>query len=446
MFNPDDFYMQRHDNFDTILYLSSSHVINVKSGTEIALFFRQLLFQEVSYTQDDFEKLEILISREFGFINERIGLPNEIGEANMQTIILPISGHCNLRCSYCFAQTKGDFGFKDINPQKCKEIIDFVLKNNRPDVVCSLNFFGGEPMLNMETIKETIEYTKLNYPDRNVSFGITSNGTILNEDELNFIKYNQIKLLISYDGPANMAPHRVYVNGKHSEEKVLSNIARLKRNDIDFQLRATISSDCDNLKNVYEYFEMLNFPFAAVLAYKSRNVDETCVYDGKIESFKKQYEDLFNFYKNRIERSVPINCFSIMNDVLTIKMHGMKKYACGGGINIFAITDSGDIFSCEHLAFDTKYAIGNIVSGINKELLKEMQPSNVSSIIGCEKCWIRYYCSGGCFSEKMLIGRHRQTLENEECELKKIYWDFILSLYVLLEIHGKNKVDNNRVK
>lgn len=439
MLQPDNFYMQKHDNFDTILHLPSSHVINVKRGTEVSLFFRQLLFHEISYTQDDFEELQNLVSKEFEFINQKVELANEIGETNMQTIILPISGHCNLRCSYCFAQTKGDFGFKDITPQKCKEIVDFVLKNNRSDIVCSLNFFGGEPMLNMETIQKTIEYTKLTYPDRNVSFGITTNGTILNESQLNFIKENQVKLLVSYDGPATMAPHRIYVNGKHSEEEVLNNVATLKQNNIDFQLRATVASDCDSLKNIYEYFESLNIPFAAVLAYKSRNVDNTCVYDGKIESFKKKYEDLLSFYKKLIERGDSINCFSIMNDVITIKTRNLKNYACGGGINIFAITDNGNIFSCEHLAFDSKYAIGNIASGINKELLTTMQPTNVNSISGCEKCWIKYLCSAGCFSEKMLIGRHCQTLESEECDLKRIYWDFILSIYVLLENQEKKK-------
>lgn len=442
MLHSNDFYMQRHDNFDTILHLPSSHVINVKSDTEVALFFRQLLFHEISYSQEDFEELHYLVSKEFEFINQKTDLADEIGETNMQTIILPISGHCNLRCSYCFAQTKGDFGFKDITPQKCKEIVDFVLKNNRPDIVCSLNFFGGEPMLNMETIQETIEYTKLNYPNRNVAFGITTNGTILKEDELNFIKEHQVKLLVSYDGPASIAPHRVYVNGKHSEENVIRNIEKLKQNNIDFQLRATISSDCNSLKNIYEYFESLNLPFAAVLAYKSRNVDDTCVYDGKIESFKQQYKDLLNYYRNRIEKGDSINCFSIMNDVITIKTRRLKQYACGGGINIFAVTDNGNIFSCEHLAFDSKYAIGNIASGINKKSLKEMQPSNVNSITGCDKCWIKYYCSAGCFSEKILIGRHHQTLESEECDLKRIYWDFILSLYVLLENKEKGKNRN----
>lgn len=439
MLYSNDFYMQKHKNYDIILHIPSSHVIHVRSESNISLFFRQLLFREVNLIQDDFNELQKLISEEFEFISQESNLTDEMREINMQTIILPISGRCNLRCSYCFAQTKGDFGFKDITPEECKEIIDFVFRNNKTDFVCSLNFFGGEPMLNMETIRETIEYVKCKYSDRNVSFGITTNGTILNEDELLYIKKHQIKLLVSYDGPANMTPHRVYTNGKHSEKEVLNNINRLKKYEIEFQLRATVSSDCISLKNVYAYFESLEIPFAIVLAYKSRNTDNTCIYDGKIESFKKQYDDLLCFYNNRIKNKAPINCYSIMNDVIAIKMHQLKEISCGGGINIFAITHGGNIYSCEHLAFDTKYSIGNINTNIDKELLKKMQPQNVNSIEGCKKCWVRYLCSAGCFSEKMLIGRYGQTLDSEECDLKKIYWDFILSIYVLFENQKNEK-------
>lgn len=142
-----------------------------------------------------------------------------------------------------------------------------------------------------------------------------------------------------------------------------------------------------------EYFEALKIPFAAVLAYKSRNTDDTCIYKGKIDTFKKQYDNLLNFYKNYNQEGNTIHCYSIINDAMTIQAHGVKKYACGGGVNLFAITDSGHIFTCEHLAFDPQYAVGNIASGVNKKRLKEMQPNNVNSIIGCEKCWIKYYCS-----------------------------------------------------
>lgn len=189
----------------------------------------------------------------------------------------------------------------------------------------------------------------------------------------------------------------------------------------------------NSLKEIYKYFESIGIPFAAILAYKSRNTDNTCVYEEKADTFKKQYYELLDFYKSYINSGNKINCFSIMNDISLIKNHKLNNIGCSGGINIFAVTDTGDIFSCEHLAFDVKYAIGNIEHGINRSLLKTMQPDKVETIKECHGCWVRYFCRGGCFSEKILINRQHSSLSSDECEIKRIYWDFILSLYIALE-------------
>ncbi|GAA6258604.1 hypothetical protein F070042J6_44560 [Bacteroides sp. f07] len=174
----------------------------------------------------------------------------------------------------------------------------------------------------------------------------------------------------------------------------------------------------------------MEVPFAAVLAYKSRNINETCIYEGKTDFFKKQYEELQRFYQQRIECDLPIYCCSITNDITTIKKRNSRNFACGGGINIFAVTDNGNIYSCEHLAFDEKYAVGNIASGIDKKVLESMQPDDVNSILECSNCWIRFFCSAGCFSEKMLIGRASKSLPKEECTLKRIYCGMAFFLFV----------------
>jgi sulfatase maturation enzyme AslB (radical SAM superfamily) len=279
--NANDFYILSYDLYDTIFHIPSSHIISLKKGTNIYYFFRQLLLNEISLTSYEFLELEKLIINEFDFIKQTNNNEEYLSQINLQSIILPISGHCNLRCSYCFAQTKGNFGFNDIDVKKAKRIIDYAFSNNNSEFECNVYFFGGEPLLNIRTIEETIKYVKKNYPNRNVSFGITTNGIVLNKRILELIKGNNIKLLLSYDGPSEFGSHRTYVNGKCSDNKVLKNIDILRKEGVKFQLRATITSDCENIKNIHEYFESLNIPFAAILAYKSRNIDESCIYEGK---------------------------------------------------------------------------------------------------------------------------------------------------------------------
>lgn len=400
--------------------------------------YRQLLLNEISLSSKDFEKLKQLIISEFIFLKEQKSRELELDKINLQSIILPISGHCNLRCSYCFAQNKGNFGFKDINIPQAKKIIDYSFRNNNPEFDCHINFFGGEPLLNVSTMKAVIQYVKSEYSDRKVTFGITTNGTILNNKILNLIKENNIRLLLSYDGPLELGSHRTYINGKHTNSRVIKNIESLKKEGVKFQLRATIPSDCKSLKDIYEYFESLNIPFAAVLAYKSRNTHDTCIFDKKLDFFEEQYRILLDFYINRIRYKHPINCYSITNDIHLIKDNGRREYSCGGGINLFAITDNGNIFSCEHLAFDEKYKIGNITDGIFNEKLNKMQPQNVNKITGCKNCWIRYLCGGGCFSEKILTNHLSGTLSEDECKLKRFYWNFILNLYIASEAEKMN--------
>lgn len=429
--NSNDFYILSHDLHDSVFHIPSSRIISLKKGSNINSFFRQLVLNETLLTADDFFELEKLIKNEFGFLKNNETTVGNLGEIDLQSIILPISGQCNLRCSYCFAQNKGDFGFGDINSQKAKEIIDYTFKNNNVEFACTFNFFGGEPLLNITTIEESIRYIKENYSDRKVNFSITTNGTILNKKILTLIKEYNIGVLLSYDGPLELGSHRTYKNGKHTNSRVLRNIELLKKEDVKFQLRATIPSDCNNMKDIYEYLESLNIPFAAVLAYKSRNTDESCIYDGKLDFFEEQYKILLDFYISRMKNKLPINCYSIKADVELLKRHETKNYSCSGGVNLFAITDNGNIFSCEHLAFHEKYKIGNIASGIDKEVLSKMQPLNVTQIAGCEKCWIKYLCAGGCFSEKILTNRYTKTLSEDECNLKKFYWHFILNLYIM---------------
>lgn len=436
-----DFYHIHIDSCDSYFHIPSLNIISVKRGTQIDDFFRQFVLNEHVMNHEDFSFLKREIQKELPFLVDKVFPDNLINmekHKSMQSIILPIAGHCNLRCSYCFAQNKGNFGFNDMTEYQVGKILDYVFSHNEKKEVCKINFFGGEPLLNIKAIKWAVEYVRNNYPDRPVIYGITTNGTILNADILQFIKENNIRILLSYDGPVKLSSHRVDMHGHNWNELIEKNINTLKEEGVKFQLRATISSDCKSLKDIYDYFESLNIPFSAVLAYKSRNIDKACVYEGKVDFFKREYKQLLDYYICRLKNRLPINCYSIVNNLnCQIKNREKNYYACSGGINLFAITDSGDIYSCEHFAFDKKYRIGTIDKGLYTHTHKNMFPQNVDKLIGCKNCWVKYLCGGGCFSEKELTKDLYMQLD-EECELKRIYWDFILKLYIASQSYRLN--------
>lgn len=434
-----DFYYLKRDHQCYLLHIPTMTVVNLKEDTVVDQFFVQLTGQGRFFDDEEFQSLEEEVLEVFPVFSQSFESKGDDDSYSMQDVILPISGKCNLRCTYCFAQNKGDFGFGDITPENCHEIIDYIMAHADKDMQCRLNFFGGEPMLRMDTIDAVLNYISEKYADRNVGYGITTNGTLFTDENIEYFKNHHIDILYSYDGPEEFTTHRVFPNGKRSNDLVLKNILKVKAAGVKFQMRATIPSDCECMWKVYDYFENLGMPFSAVPAYKSRNVNRACVYDERLESFKKQYEELIEYYIRRIDNGLPVHCMSIREQIDTLDNHRTHLRACSSGKYMFSIVDSGEIFSCEHLAYDKKYAIGDIRNGIDVEKMKAYRPDSVHKIESCRDCWAKYLCSGGCYSEKLLVGRQHDALPPDECEMQKMRWNFLLSVYVYLKTRQREK-------
>lgn len=433
--NKSDFYYLNKRGKCYILHIPTLTMVNLKENTEIFKFFTQLCKGIKLLDDESYNELESEVIQNFpSFVSK-----SEVGEDDdtysLQNVILPISGKCNLRCSYCFAQNKGDFGFGDITPENCKEIVDYIMSHSMEEMTTTINFFGGEPMLRMDTVDAVVNYVSERYPSRSVNYGITTNGTLFTDKNIDYFKHHDIGILFSFDGTEEFASHRVFANGKKSNDLVLRNMQKLKDAGVNIQLRATVSSDCECLWKIHDYFENLGIPFAAVLAYKSRNIDDTCVYDSCLKSFKKQYDDLLNYYINRHEKGLPIMCMSIADQITAINKQEIRYVPCSSGKMMFAIVDNGDIFSCEHLAYDKKYAIGNVHEGMDVEKMMSYRPLPVNKLEKCNNCWAKHLCIGGCYSEKLLIGREKEALSDDECELKKMQWNFMMSLFIYLRTH-----------
>jgi radical SAM protein with 4Fe4S-binding SPASM domain len=189
-----------------------------------------------------------------------------------------------------------------------------------------------------------------------------------------------------------------------------------------------------------KFKQFLNIPFAAVFAYKSIKETDLCNYGDKKTFLKKQFNKLFEYYKTIINNGKIINCFSITN-ILGILKNRVKRFiSCNGGRTLFSITANGNIFACEHLVYDKKYAIGDIKSGIKN--ISNMTAPNVEIISNCQNCWVKYLCCGGCFSSKIETGRNNMSMSEDDCFIHKLHYEFIIRLYNEIEIIKENNEDN----
>ena len=190
----------------------------------------------------------------------------------LETLVLPITDKCNLTCPYCFAQKgNGNFNFDSYTEKDIDNLLEIIYDKNR-DTPTTLVFFGGEPLLKFKLIKYTINAISTRYNGKlNVSYSITTNGTLINEKVAQFFRDNNFAVMLSVDGPDNEYNFRKYSNGESSLGRVLRNIEVLKEKEVSFEVRATITSNNPYILETIMFLEELRTPFTAVFAYSSEN-------------------------------------------------------------------------------------------------------------------------------------------------------------------------------
>jgi radical SAM protein with 4Fe4S-binding SPASM domain len=154
-----------------------------------------------------------------------------------------------------------------------------------------------------------------------------------------------------------------------------------------------------------------------------------------LELMKNEFNILINYYLGLIANRNKIYCISLLNKLKQISIRKKTLYSCDAGHSLFSIISNGDIYSCIHLAGNIKYTVGNIQTGFNEKKIQELQSFNVEKNSDCKKCWIRYFCSGNCFSTNLSSTGISTKPNNAKCELIKLEWNFYLSLYY--EIYTK---------
>jgi radical SAM protein with 4Fe4S-binding SPASM domain len=385
------------------------------------------------YSHQDFIELYEFIS------NKITTAPNttnygefDTNQNNYRAIVLPIAAKCNLNCPYCFAQTGEGFNFDNFTTKDIERIATFLINKN-PDETLPINiiFFGGEPLLNLSTIKFTINYFKENHPQRQITYSITTNGTIMNNEIIQLLKENNFAILLSLDGPDNEFNLRKFKDGKSSVNKVIENINLLKQNNINIEIRATLVSNNPYIIETYDFFEQLAIPFNIIFAYSSENKTHANLsnYDNEtLQRIQIQLEKLLQYYIQKLKQKKPIYNGSLNHVADVIRFRIIKNIPCGAGINYYTIMANGDIFACAHLMNEPQYKIGNIESDvINKN---SVVPVHIENIEECKTCWAKYLCLGGCISQKISMGKSNNTAMNlNECELEKLKWQFRLKLY-----------------
>ena len=344
-------------------------------------------------------------------------------DAPVKALCLHVSHDCNLRCKYCFAST-GDFGTgkrMTMDVETAKKAIDFVIQRSGNRRNIEVDFFGGEPLMAMDTVKATVEYARSLEKQYNKSFRftITTNGVLLNDETIEYINREMSNAVLSLDGrPEVNDKMRKTVAGGGSYDVIMPKFQKLVagRGEKDYYLRGT--------------FTRYNKDFAADVMHIAdqgfRHVSVEPVVGSPDCDYTFQEEDLpeiLDEYEKLAEELLhrdDVNFFHFNVDLSQGPCVIKRLRGCGAGCEYVAITPDGDIYPCHQFVGNEEYLIGNVWDGtFNLELSRKFAALNIYTRPACRDCWAKFYCSGGCSASNLLVNGDIKEPNRFGCDLQR---------------------------
>lgn len=324
----------------------------------------------------------------------------------VKALCLHMAHDCDLRCRYCFAGTGAFHGERSLMSEEvAKKAIDFVIANSQNRKNIEIDFFGGEPMLNFDVVKSTVEYAEKEGEKhgKNFRFTITTNGNIINVEQVEYINKHMSNIVLSCDGRKEVNDkNRKTSDGKGTYDIIIDKFKYIadSRNQNNYYIRGTFTRDNLDFANDVIHLANLGFkqisvepvalPDSSPLSIKEEHLEEVC------REYEKLAEEII---KREKDKNDTFNFFHFMIDLDNGPCALKRISGCGAGCEYLAVTPSGDIYPCHQFAGEKEYLMGNVLKdskNINEELKEKFKKRDIYHIKGCDSCFAKFYCSGGC--------------------------------------------------
>ena len=371
----------------------------------------------------------------------------------VKSICLMIAQDCNLRCKYCFGDG-GSYGQERavMTPETGKKAVDYLIKASGPRRHLEMDFFGGEPLMNMKTVKAVTEYARQREQETGKKFKLTmtTNGILLNDENIKWLNDNDFALVLSLDGRREVHDAvRPLAGGQGSYDRAVKNFKKCldsrRGGDYDYRgvytyLRGTYTkNNMDFTKDVLsmndEGFDILSME---PVVLKDSPLGFT---DSDLPRIREEYDRLTEAYMKRHREGRGFFFFHFNMDLSNGPCVAKRLSGCGAGHEYVAVAENGDLYPCHQFVGREKYKIGTVETGItDKETSQYFRESHVLNKPKCRDCWSRFFCSGGCHANADLFhGDIREPYETG-CEIQKKRLECAIYVQALLELE---KMDDN---
>ena len=321
----------------------------------------------------------------------------------VKALCLHIAHDCNLACRYCFAgegEYKGDRSLMSL--EVGKKALDFLVANSGNRRNLEVDFFGGEPLMNFDVVKELVAYGREleKTHDKHFRFTLTTNGVLLRDDVIEFANKEMDNIVLSIDGRKEVHDHmRPFKNGKGSYDFILDKFKKVaeSRSQQKYYVRGTFTHyNLDFVKDVLsladEGFEQISVePVVAgpeePYAIREEDIPQIC----------EGYDELAKEMLKRKKEGRGFNFFHYMIDLSGGPCVYKRLSGCGSGTEYLAVTPWGDLYPCHQFVGEEEFCLGNVDDGIvNTEMRDTFKLCNVYAKEECRNCFAKFYCSGGC--------------------------------------------------
>ena len=347
--------------------------------------------------------------------------------APVKALCLHVAHDCNLRCKYCFAST-GDFGQgrKIMPPEIAKKAIDFVIARSGVRHNIEVDFFGGEPLMAWDTVKQTVDYARSLEEKHNKKFRftITTNGLLLDEDKRKYINENMDNCVLSLDGRREVNDEfRKTVAGTGSYDTIVPKFKALvddRDPNLDYYARGTFTSH--NLDFAEDVLSIADAGFDR-LSVEPVTADPGCGYDlteDDLPKIEAEYDRLTDIMLERKKEGKPFTFFHFMVDLDQGPCVVKRLRGCGAGYEYVAVTPDGDIYPCHQFVGKEEFKQGSVLDqSFNMDIAQTFAGMNIYSRPKCQKCWAKFYCSGGCSAANYNMNHDMNDSYDLGCEMER---------------------------
>ena len=344
----------------------------------------------------------------------------------VKALCLHIAHDCNLACQYCFAEEGEYHGRRALMSFEVgKKALDFLVANSGSRRNLEVDFFGGEPLMNWEVVKQLVEYGRSieEANNKKFRFTLTTNGVLLNDEILDFVNKEMGNIVLSTDGRKEVHDRmRPFRNGKGSYDLIMPKFKKAaeSRNQTNYYVRGTFTHyNLDFSKDVLSLADE-GFKQISVEPVVASPEDAYALRTEDLPQIFEEYDKLAVEMIKREKEGRGFNFFHFMIDLTGGPCVYKRLSGCGSGTEYLAVTPWGDLYPCHQFVGNEDFLLGNVDDGIvKKNICEEFKQCNVYSKPKCKDCFAKLFCSGGCAANSYNFHGNINDSYEVGCEMER---------------------------